>query len=182
MCSLPYCTVQYNCLCLVFPVLFIGFFLTAHSDRSEPASLSAQIREHIAASEKQNAQKGPIIVSVNSTQRVLLSGDDLDTYWQLKEEEVRRLEELEHRHLREKELATLIGGGPNASGKEEQGGLHLGLKGGEEEDLDDAATSDESDGSDFDDEDDEEDDVYVPEDAATDDKAKLKKKRKQRDH
>lgn len=142
-------------------------------DRSEPCSLGAEIREILASSETQNAQKGPIIVSVNAAERVLLSGEELDTYWQLKEEETRRLEELEHRHLREKELTTLTTGGVGGEGMNMEN---------------EADTSDESGDSEDEDEENYEDkkEDYVPEEAGvvssvsvSGKEINLRKKRKQ---
>jgi hypothetical protein len=138
-------------------------------DRSEPATLGAEIRELIATSAKQNAAKGPIIVTVNSAERVLLTGDELETYIRLKEEDHRRLEELEHRHLREKELTTLIGGGTDESG------LPIRLDNGEDLDAD---TSDESDdGSEFEVDVNGDHEAYVPEEASL----AVGKKRRQKD-
>ena len=110
------------------------------TDRSEPNTLGASIRELIANSSQGNQnQKDPIIVPVCKAERVLLSGVELETFSTLRDEESRRLEELEHRHLREKELTTLIGG----DSAENRAALNT---------ADGADTSDESGDSDFDEE------------------------------
>jgi hypothetical protein len=113
---------------------------------------------------------------VNSAERVPLSGEELKVFERLQEEDFLRQQEVTHRHLREKELTTLIGGGAGGEELTGKGGMNL-ISGGGDGDVDADDTSDESGDSDSEEDGDVE---YIPEEAANGEDNSTKK-RKQKD-